>query len=363
MANTKAVKTVKKKKRRLTLAEKVVSIISIIIIIGSIGAVAYVYVMNSKLFTIKDPMGGEISSKLTAPKEQQLKSTNILLCGIDYLEGSTRAKLTDVIMIANVDYVNKRVNVLQLPRDSFIGDIYGTGKINAVYGSTTDGGIAGLAQVISDMLMIPIDNYLTLNMTGFRKLVNAVGGVEVDSPVSFYLEGVTIKKGKQVLDGKTADRFVRNRKTYPTGDLMRNQMQQLFLKALMEKMFTLSFKDISRLAPTILKYVSTDMTLNQLLDLYKEVSKMGKQAVDFHSPDVSFAKRNGQSVVSLHAKPLADYLNKYFRAHTPSYEWDELGIVELVTDYPYTPPVEIDESESKTTKNSTSEYVKDEDLE
>lgn len=337
MKNSKGVKT--KKRVRLTPAEKIVSIISVLLIVGSVVAVGYVYLMNSKIFTIDDPQAGSIDSSIVSPKKVQKKSVNVLVCGIDYLEGGSRAKLTDVIMVANMDFINKKVNILQIPRDTFIGNEYSTGKINAIYSSPENGGITGLANKINNMFLIPIDYYATINMTGFRGIVNAVGGVEVDSPVAFTLEGVTIQKGKQKLNGKQADRFVRNRKGagYAAGDLMRNQMQQIFLKALMEKMFALNFKDIAAMAPTIIKDVSTDMTLNQMLEFYKQVSAMGSKSVNFHTLEVSGAYNGSYSVVSLHAKPTADMLNENFRAHSKKYTWEELGITELVTDYPYTP--------------------------
>lgn len=328
----------KGRKVRLTPAEKVVSIISVILIVASVCAVSYVYLMNSKIFAIDDPEAGKIDSSITSPKKKQKESVNILLCGIDYLEGSTRAKLTDVIMVAHLNFIDKKVEIIQIPRDTYIGDEYSTGKINAIYGAQNNGGITGLANKINQMFLIPIDYYATINMTGFRGVVDAVGGVEVDSPVSFTLEGVTIQQGKQTLNGKQADRFVRNRKTYNTGDLYRNEMQQIFLKALMEKMFTLNFKEITAMAPTIIKDVSTDMTLNQMLDFYKQVSAMGAKSVRFHTLDVSSAKVNTYSVLSLHAKPTADTLNDYFRTKGKKYTWEELGITEIITDYQYPKP-------------------------
>ena len=60
-------------------------------------------------------------------------SKNILLCGVDESK-----QLTDVLMFAHIDYISGNVDVLQIPRDSFVGDIVPTGKINEIYKKTGD---------------------------------------------------------------------------------------------------------------------------------------------------------------------------------------------------------------------------------
>src|SRR5699024_10159884 len=105
----------------------------------------------------------------------------------------SRGKLTDVIMVVQIDLETGSVSALQIPRDTWVGtNVSETGKINAVYGLS---GIDGLAEVIYDRLLIPIDHYVTVDMDGFIAIVDAIGGVTITIDETFTLEGVTFTPG------------------------------------------------------------------------------------------------------------------------------------------------------------------------
>lgn len=280
---------------------------------------------------------GVLDAEIGTKPEEQEKHMNILLCGVDYKKNTGRGKLTDVMMVIHMDFVEQTMDILQLPRDSYIGKDYSTGKLNAIYGSTRNGGIENLARRINQMLQIPLDYYVLMDMNGFEDIVDAIGGVTVDSPYSFKLEGVTIVKGVQTLDGRAANKFVRERHAYATGDLERMKMQQIFLKAFVNKCLSLGKDEILKLAPKIFQYLTTDMTLNQGLAFYSQFSDIQLSALQFHSCEVSAFTDpyDGLSKLSLHAKPLADMLNTYFRENGEKVNWTELGILEYVTNYSY----------------------------
>ena len=60
------------------------------------------------------------------------------------------------------------------------------------------GGIEMTIKSIEDFLNIPIDYYAEINMQGFKDIVDALGGIEVDNKIAFELDGVTLKKGKTI---------------------------------------------------------------------------------------------------------------------------------------------------------------------
>lgn len=315
-------------------------VILALLVIGAGCVLAYNQVMNSNLLTDKENTGsddGILDEEIATTPEEKEQFMNVLLCGIDYKKNTGRAKLTDVMMVVHMDFVNKTVDILQLPRDTYIGPEYPTGKLNAVYGASQNGGIENVARKINQMLNVPLDYYVMMDMNGFEDIVDSIGGVMVDSPYSFTLEGVTIVEGVQTLDGRAASKFVRERHSYAAGDLTRMKMQQIFMKAFMEKCLSLGNTEILKLAPTIFEYLSTDMTFQQALDLYNIFSDIRLDAVEFHSCDVTgfYDPYDRLAKLSIHAKPLADVLNEHFRENGETVNWTELGILEYVTDYPY----------------------------
>ena len=328
----------KTKVKKSTKEKVLITLFSIVIVI-SVLSVAAVFVLNSRFFLNKDGdiSGGLLTSEITTPNDIAKKSVNFLVCGIDYEEGTSRGKLTDVIMLVNFDIEAKKINILQIPRDSYIGEDYPTGKINAIYGQSKNGGVEGLAKRINKTFNITIDHYVTITMDGFVAAVDTIGGVEVDVPKEINLEGYHIKPGLQKLDGKHAEIFVRERKSYPNGDFGRMEMQKVFLKALLNKMFSVGANEVIGLLPTLMNDITTDMTIGEMIGFYNNLTNVDKtNGINFHVLPVISAARNGLSMQSIKKYPTADLLNEYFRPHTDPVPAEELGILELNTNYEYT---------------------------
>ena len=188
--------------------------------------------------------------------------TNYLIVGSDSREGMSkeeRNKLhtggptdegrTDSIMILHVgDGGNTMVS---LPRDSdvvlpsFTGSESGKDypargehiKINAAYSKD---GPELLVRTVEANTGLRIDHYAEIGFGGFAKIVDSVGGVEMDIPQDIKDEksGADLKKGKQTLDGKEALAFVRTRYALKGSDLDRTKNQQKFLSALANQVAT-----------------------------------------------------------------------------------------------------------------------------
>ncbi len=156
---------------------------------------------------------------------------------------------TDVIMVISYDVKNAAVSLMQIPRDTYI-EIEGEGhKINSVYalmyhkayreGSKTvqKDGLAAFAAILSENLCIPIDYYALIDLKGFRNIVDIFGGVKIDVPADMtYYDPyqdltISIKKGYQVMNGRTAEGFVRFRSGYVTADIGRMDAQKIFMSA------------------------------------------------------------------------------------------------------------------------------------
>jgi LCP family protein required for cell wall assembly len=180
--------------------------------------------------------------------------TNYLIVGSDSREGlsdqekkdlhtgSAEGKRTDSMMILHVGTGGP--TLISLPRDSWVTIPSFTGtsgkryennqetKLNAAY---SQDGATLLVRTVEHNTGLKIDHYAEIGFGGFAKIVDSVGGVELDIPqdIKDKNSGADFKKGKQTLDGKQALSFVRNRHA-GTGDsdLGRTKNQQKFLAAL-----------------------------------------------------------------------------------------------------------------------------------
>ena len=159
---------------------------------------------------------------------------------IMYISGSdTRAYRlsrgnSDVNILVVVNPKTKQILMVNTPRDYYIPNPAGDGALDKL----THCGIYSIdcsIQALSDLYGIEVDYYSQINFTGFERLVDAVGGVVVNSPVGFTVGDVTINKGLNYLGGKEALVFARDRHHMPGGDNGRGQNQMKVIEAIIEK--------------------------------------------------------------------------------------------------------------------------------
>jgi len=198
---------------------------------------------------------------------------NVLLLGVDARRGEGISARTDTIILASVDTRNNRLSLLSIPRDTRV-NIPGHGweKINS---ANVFGGPKLAMQTVSNLLGIPVNYYVLTNFSGFKEIVDALGGVTIDvdmnmkhnDPEAGGAYAINLKKGVQRLDGEKALQYVRFR-SYENGDIDRAQHQQRFLTALAREMLKpASIPKLPRLIPEIMRYVHTNLGMGDLLAL------------------------------------------------------------------------------------------------
>ncbi len=318
-----------KEKKKKNLA---VRLIIFLLIIALIGTGAYML-----LHTKPASSGDELDERLQTPDYLRDKVMTILVAGIDYEEGRTVAN-TDVIMVVNIDLKAKKMNALQIPRDTYVGEqLVKYGKINGLYNwGLKDGdgttGISVLAGVICDQLKLTIDNYVCVDMEVFGTLVDMLGGVEVTLDEDITLnEGTVLEAGTHLLDGTTAENFVRNR-DYALADITRLKMQRYFFGGLLNKLFNTPKMELLSLITACYDYIDTDFTVQEILQL--ALTAQSFTAADFQvirAPGEPVAAYGiyGLDVWTLHREKLAWILNMYMRPYTDSVLPEELGVIEL----------------------------------
>jgi LCP family protein required for cell wall assembly len=163
---------------------------------------------------------------------------SILVAGVDERAGDKGR--SDVMIVLTVNPKTHSTQMLSIPRDSRV-NIPGRGydKINAAYAY---GGMDLSVKTVENSLQIPIDYYVKVNMQGFSKIVDLLGGITVNNPreFTFYDKDVSHKtyhfaQGEITLNGEEALAFSRMRKQDPLGDAGRNIRQRLMLEAIVKK--------------------------------------------------------------------------------------------------------------------------------
>ncbi|WP_165866163.1 LCP family protein [Lucifera butyrica] len=220
---------------------------------------------------------------LSSPHEK----INILVLGIDKRRDDIGR--SNVTCVVTVDPDTRKVSLLWVPRDSRV-KIPGNGwnKIGHAYAY---GGPALAEQTVANLLGIPIHYYFEVNMDGFKKVIDALGGVDINVDKRMYYydpydEGevdnnglIDIHPGLQHMDGNTALEYVRFRHD-EMGDIGRIERQQKFIKALLADVVTPS---VITKVPGAIREVNrafkTDMPVGEMLSLAKILNDAYKQGL------------------------------------------------------------------------------------
>jgi LCP family protein required for cell wall assembly len=270
---------------------------------------------------------------------------NILLLGIGG-PGHDGADLTDTIMLASIDPISDRVQLISIPRDLWVHiSSDGYQKINAAYaygkeasrsknnvGQEQDG-LALLDKTLQPVLDgVNINYHVILDFAAFKQMVDAVGGITVNVPESLYdptiawenhNNPVIAKKGPQAFNGQQALLYSRSRET--SSDFARAERQRLIITALKQKVFSAgTFSNpirISSLLDSLGQNVYTDFSSRDIRCLYRQMSTIPSNSIaslDMVTPPnnlLTTGNINGLSVVEPRSG-LFDYDNIHTFLHT-----------------------------------------------
>lgn len=145
---------------------------------------------------------------------------------------------TDVDMVVTVNPTSHQILITSFPRDSLVPNPVLSNQPDKL----THLGLSGLQNTmteLSSLLGTPINNYVLINFTTFRTIIDALDGVDVDNPYAFGFfdnSDVWFPEGNIHLDGSNALYYVRERYTLPDGDFGRTMHQQIVMKAIIAKL-------------------------------------------------------------------------------------------------------------------------------
>ena len=209
--------------------------------------------------------------KSPAINVEENERVNIMLMGVD--ERKEDVGRSDTLMVASIDSKEDTVSLLSIPRDTRVQiKRHGYDKINAAYAY---GGEKLSQSTLESFLGIDINHYVIVSTDSFAKMIDAIGGVDIDVEQRMFYEDpwddngglvIDLKPGMQHMNGDTAITYVRYRDE--EGDAGRVRRQQKFMRACLDK---LSSPTIVMKLPEIIKEarnaVRTDLSVTQMIEL------------------------------------------------------------------------------------------------
>ncbi|MFF3689114.1 LCP family protein [Streptomyces sp. NPDC002187] len=270
-----------------------------LLLVGGSG-LGYVYVkLNGNL------QGVDINQRLGAdrPKNIDNGSMDILVLGSDSRSGANSGYGTDdgvarsdTAMVVHVYQGHKKASVVSIPRDTLIerpGCTDDNGKAVAggrrvMFNTAYEvGGPACAVKTVEKMSGIRMDHYIEVDFTGFKKLIDELGGVEITTTQSIEdsKSHLTLEPGTHRLDGEQSLGLVRTRKSVGDGsDLGRIQLQQAFMKAFIEQVKDVGvFSDPKKmvdLADAATKAITPDSELDSVGELMGFAEGLGGLGAD-----------------------------------------------------------------------------------
>lgn len=244
-----------------------IALLILAVFLATVGASYYIF---HGLFESARPGVADATAEISDEKEPENKTINFLLLGVDERSGDIGR--SDTIMMLSANLATKRIGLVSVPRDSRVDMIkYGSTKVNHAYAY---GGITLAKQTIEKLLNVKADHYFVINFAAFKKIIDLLGGVDLDVEKDMYYRDdydgenglvIDLQKGQQHLDAEKAIEYVRYRDE--EGDIGRVKRQQKFLNAVLAK-FT-SPSTILKI-PSIIKEVrnsiQTDMSFADMVE-------------------------------------------------------------------------------------------------
>jgi LCP family protein required for cell wall assembly len=250
------------------------------------------------------------------PSKAASQALNILLLGSDSRaardepESSGSVARTDTIILVHIPAGRDSAQLISIPRDSWV-PIPGrkNNKINAAYAL---GGPKLMVQTVEEFTKVRIDHVVVIDFAGFKEVVDALGGIQIDVPEAFtsiHPPYRQFPKGPQQLTGEAALDYSRQRYQFSNGDFSRIEHQQQVIKAVMEKASSRGIMtDIPKLN-AFLRATTSALTVDKdlsLFDLGLELREIRSDRLTFlTSPSKGIGREGSQSVVYVDAEKAA----------------------------------------------------------
>ncbi|GIG62107.1 transcriptional regulator [Longispora fulva] len=296
-----------KPRRRRTRKILLICLVVFALLCGTAGFAGWWYLQSfNKNVTRTDAFDGLVEAE--RPAKVDTKSMNILVLGSDSRDPDTSGSRADTIMVAHVTADRKTAQIVSIPRDSWVdipkapdGNGGAKGKINWAF---AQGGLPLMIRMVESFTKIRIDNVIVIDFAGFKSVVDAVGGIDIDNDVTFtsyFNPNNVYKKGRIHLDGDLALEYARTRKTLTDGDFGRMRHQQMVVKGVLDKATSAGTianpGKLTAFLESIAKTITTDKDFN-LVSTAMDLRSISSSNITFlTSPNKGTGMVGDQSVV------------------------------------------------------------------
>ncbi|WP_097072344.1 LCP family protein [Ureibacillus xyleni] len=209
---------------------------------------------------------------ISEPKSN-LKPVTLLLLGIDQLKDTPGR--ADTILVLTVNPDSETINMLSIPRDTYT-EIVGLNIYDKINHSYAFGGVQMTHATVENLLQLPIDYVVSINMEGFVDLIDTLNGVKVENEIAFSTDLFDFPKGTLELSGEETLDYVRMRYDDPLGDFGRQIRQRLVVESLLNKLSSLN---IIWQVPSVLETIRANVETNITYDDMKTFIKSYKPAL------------------------------------------------------------------------------------
>lgn len=249
--------------------------IGIIFLVLLVVAGVFVWKVYSDVTSTTDEIYHEVDKDelRTDPVEVGNKEPfSILLLGVDTGDlGRTEQGRSDTMMVMTVNPNTNQTSIVSIPRDTYT-EIIGRGSMDKINHAYAFGGVSMSVNTVQNLLSIPIDYYVEVNMQGVKDIVDALDGVQVTPDLSFSYDGYSFAEGQTTtLNGDAALAYSRMRYDDPNGDYGRQARQRQIIVAAMSKVASLStIMNYQGVLGTLENNMQTNLTFDNMVSIFND---------------------------------------------------------------------------------------------
>lgn len=243
--------------------------------------------LKEKLEDTYKPLEGREPKPVSTEQPSKLDPFSLLLLGVDQ-RGKEQGR-SDTMMFTVVRPDDAAMLMVSIPRDSY-AELVGRGKSDKIAHAYAFGGAEMAVATVEQLFGTSIDHYASINFEGFRKAVDALGGIAL--PIEEDIENKDpnhekffIKGGQPLYNGQDALNYTRYRED-AGGDMSRTGRHQIFINAMLDKATGITqLTKIPQLINIMGENFQTDLTPTQLIELAKKIAPNDSRSIYSHTLD------------------------------------------------------------------------------
>jgi len=254
--------------------------------------------------------------------QEASEPVNILVLGND---NSTN---TDTVILVNYEPISAQLNLLSIPRDTKVTLKDSPTKISRLYGQ---GGPELVVEKVKELLKVDINYYVCFDMENVKRFVDLLGGVEFEVESDMKYDDplqdlhINFKKGKYHLSGDEVVQFLRYRMSndhimkdavsYDGSDFRRIESQQRMLRELISQKIDIKYiSKINEIVNMAIEGVETDIKVNELLNIFKNISKLNPGDVNMFILPFKNEEADGEFYVLMNEEEAKEIIYAYFQS-------------------------------------------------